>query len=829
MVIADPPTGSPPEHAAEDAAASSEQVQLPNLRELRWPVVQALRALERAASDLEIGEHVADAMALTQQQRTAMIPSGQETKLKNRVGWTVHELKEIGVLHYPEPGRRALTALGMEADEERVSDLRAAFEASKSPSSKQQVDDRQRTDPPTAWLIRAGGRGESADYNIEHGLAGIGFGQVPDLRGFSGRDDLEAAVRRDDPAAGKQSNANRAGQLWRFGRELRVGDLVVMPQESGTEVALGTVGSEYWYDADREPDWRHHWAAVDWRRTGVPRAALKQDLQRSLGAQQTVFTLTRNDAPWRVQQLLETGKDPGPRVDDDSGSVDLSALVKQFYGETGYPTDAHLEQERLREEWARKLSEENVASLSRRDLLAYTNNAVDYGQYVDRGEGRRQQWILDLDDAEYDRLLDSIRDLCWGEDELSTRIDRLVDWVGGFNRDTGTKGFSGIQVSRTLAICFPEQFLPFPSQIGTWGRESALRVLGLPEPQGSYGQRLADANNRLREHLAPHFDDDPQAIACFLTWLRGQETDSGGGDEPDDGASDLSVLVERFRDESGYPTEAHEEQERLRTEWADKLAPENIAGFSPHDLTAVASHGAWNRAMYVYPNPRGVMQWIRNLDDEEYSRLLGHIRYLCWDDDELWLRYDRLTDSRSDRKVKGLKNETTSKLLAICHPKDFLPIGTHDGRWSRQTMLRRLGLPAPRGSSHGQRVVDANNRLREHLEPHFGDDTLAMGSFLEWLLEQESPDSPMDLAELANELLVEAEFLEDIVSLLEDKGQVILYGQARRTWPVNLQRRLPRTSRVGRWCSSIRPRPMRTSSRGTGQQGPVPTEAFASS
>ena len=252
----------------------------------------------------------------------------------------------------------------------------------------------------------------------------------------------------------------------------------------------------------------------------------------------------------------------------------------------------------------------------------------------------------------------------------------------------------------------------------------------------------------------------------------------------------------------GYPTEAHEEQERLRTEWADKLAPENIAGFSPHDLTAVASHGAWNRAMYVYPNPRGVMQWIRNLDDEEYSRLLGHIRYLCWDDDELWLRYDRLTDSRSDRKVKGLKNETTSKLLAICHPKDFLPIGTHDGRWSRQTMLRRLGLPAPRGSSHGQRVVDANNRLREHLEPHFGDDTLAMGSFLEWLLEQESPDSPMDLAELANELLVEAEFLEDIVSLLEDKGQVILYGPP-GTGKTYLARELAKTLATDESCRAL--------------------------
>ncbi len=37
-------------------------------------------------------------------------------------------------------------------------------------------------------------------------------------------------------------------------------------------------------------------------------------------------------------------------------------------------------------------------------------------------------------------------------------------------------------------------------------------------------------------------------------------------------------------------------------------------------------------------------------------------------------------------------------------------------------------------------------------------------------------NSLLDLNELARELLIEGEFLEDIVSLLDDKGQVILYG-----------------------------------------------------
>ena len=775
MAITDPPTGSQLESAADDATTSSGQVHLPNLRELRWPVVQALRAFERAASEVEIGEHVADAMALTQEQRTVMIPSGQETKLKNRVGWTVHELKEIGVLHYPEPGQRALTPLGLEVGEEEINARRAAYERSKSSSGTRKTAGLHQPDTPVAWLIRAGEGGEVSDYNIEHGLARIGYtnyGRLPDLRSLSSRDGLVEAMRSassdtpDGSPAKPKTIPEQARQLWMFGTEVHKGHLVVMPRMTD-HVAVGEVESEYWYD-EGDPDWPHR-VSVRWKHREVPHADLKDDLLSSIKAPGTIHPIRSTDAPWRLQRVMETGRDPGARVGDATGpknaDVDLSALVEQFRSETGYPTDAHEEQERLREEWAEKLSAENVASLSPEDLTAYTNHAVDYGEYVNP-VGGVMQWISKLDGVQYDRLRESIHDLCWGEDELSTRIDRLLGWYGGSHGETGTKGFAQGNVSATLAICHPDRFLPVIGQEGAWGRVHMLRKLGLPEPQGTtFGQRVVDANDRLRQHLAPHFDDDPLAIATFLYWLREDET------------PDLSALVERFRAESGYPTEEHKQQRRLRAEWAEKLAPENIADLSRLDLTGVASHGTWSAGTYVYPHVQGVMKWIRELDDDEYSRMLDHIRYLCCDeDDEPWRRFDQLTDSRSSRKTKGLKDSTTSRLLAISHPDDFLAIGVQGGQWGRAAMLQRLGLPKPTGSSHGQRVLDANDRLREHLEPYFRGDTLEMAAFLGWLLEQDWADGGPGLAGLAERLLVDLQFLEDIVSLLEDKKQVILYG-----------------------------------------------------
>ena len=322
------------------------------------------------------------------------------------------------------------------------------------------VPPKKQADAPTAWLIRAGGQGEFADSFVENKITAVDYDIPHDLSDVSSHEEMVELVSRNSP--GLDDPRPRARLLWNFVSVVRRGDRVVMPRKSNSQFALGTVTGDYEYrhDLDKMP----HTVPVHWKRTNVGRDVVGKDLLDKLkkSYRPTINEIRDEDLAWRLHQLMETGLDPGPRAGSGGEDSDLADLVERFRDETGYPTDAHREQERLRKEWAGKLASANVASLSREDLLAYTNNAVDYGDYVDRGEGRRQQWIIDLDDAGYDRLLNSIHDLCWGNDELSARIDRLVDRVGGFNTDTGTLGFTGIQVSRTLAICFPEKFLPFP-------------------------------------------------------------------------------------------------------------------------------------------------------------------------------------------------------------------------------------------------------------------------------------------------------------------------------------------------------------------------------
>lgn len=214
---------------ADRVAAENDPLWIPNRSLLWWPALRALRDIGRAATDDEITEHIADSMSLSQQQRVEMTPSGQRTKLRTRVGWAVHELKEIDAVHHPERGYRALTPLGYEVDEGQIKTLRAAFEANTTSSGVEEQQGWDLTDAPTVWGIRAGRQGERYDHNLEHGLAGVSFGFFLDLRTVLSRDELKDALRSQAREAGNRTISNHAGQLWRMRTDVRVGDLVVMP------------------------------------------------------------------------------------------------------------------------------------------------------------------------------------------------------------------------------------------------------------------------------------------------------------------------------------------------------------------------------------------------------------------------------------------------------------------------------------------------------------------------------------------------------------------------------------------------------------------------
>jgi restriction system protein len=165
----------------------------------------------------------------------------------------------------------------------------------------------------TVWLIRAGKFGERDQWCLEKGYAAGGWREVADLTDATTRPKVRKLVEDAFPTQPAAFHANHTGQLHALRNRIAVGDIVVLPLKTTRHLALGTVSCGYRYLADEADPDRRHTIGVEWTRTDVPRTAIKQDLLYSLGAFLTVCEISRNDGAWRLQQVLETGQDPGAR------------------------------------------------------------------------------------------------------------------------------------------------------------------------------------------------------------------------------------------------------------------------------------------------------------------------------------------------------------------------------------------------------------------------------------------------------------------------------------------------------------------------------------
>ena len=94
-----------------------------------------------------------------------------------------------------------------------------------------------RGDVPNAWLIRAGKHGEDEDFNLDRGLATVGWNELPDLRSVSSLVEMKRLVREADPDANERSVSVQANQLWS-----RRTDQVNRPHRGTRQVESGGVG-----------------------------------------------------------------------------------------------------------------------------------------------------------------------------------------------------------------------------------------------------------------------------------------------------------------------------------------------------------------------------------------------------------------------------------------------------------------------------------------------------------------------------------------------------------------------------------------------------------
>lgn len=163
----------------------------------------------------------------------------------------------------------------------------------------------------TAWVVRVGEAGERDAWALGNGLAGGGFHEVGSLADLPDRAAIQSAVAgafQGDPPG---RIANFTGQLNALRHVIKPGDVIVTPLKTTKKIALGVCTSGYTFRADESDPDKRHVIGVDWKRTDVSRAAIKDDLLNTLNGAMTIFRAERNDAEKRLRAVLDTGVDPG--------------------------------------------------------------------------------------------------------------------------------------------------------------------------------------------------------------------------------------------------------------------------------------------------------------------------------------------------------------------------------------------------------------------------------------------------------------------------------------------------------------------------------------
>jgi len=152
------------------------------------------------------------------------------------------------------------------------------------------------------WLVRAGRRGEQEEGAFKHSVITIGWNEFDDLSKIKSKEDLTNLYIKLHPDTKKMKVVNEVGQIWRFIREIKKGDLVALPLKTQSAIAIGEIIGDYEY-RELTPNIKHI-RKVKWLKT-IPRSSFDQDILYSLGAFMTVCRIERNDAENRVRKLLQ--------------------------------------------------------------------------------------------------------------------------------------------------------------------------------------------------------------------------------------------------------------------------------------------------------------------------------------------------------------------------------------------------------------------------------------------------------------------------------------------------------------------------------------------
>jgi restriction system protein len=165
----------------------------------------------------------------------------------------------------------------------------------------------------TIWGIHAGATGDAETLFLKGNVVAIGWDQFGDLSQCQTREQYRVKYAKVFPNDKAGAIPVNAGQLFRFVREMKVGDLVAYPSKLTREIHLGRVTGDYAYRPEARSSYPNQ-RTVTWLKA-VPRTAFTQGALYEIGSAMSFFQIKTYAEEYLA---LLAGKPAEPVVADDT-------------------------------------------------------------------------------------------------------------------------------------------------------------------------------------------------------------------------------------------------------------------------------------------------------------------------------------------------------------------------------------------------------------------------------------------------------------------------------------------------------------------------------
>ena len=143
-----------------------------------------------------------------------------------------------------------------------------------------------------AWVVRCGSTGEKSRLDIfeANSIAAIGGWWTEDLSQINNQEEIKDELRDIYPDSSNQQLGSWASIIFRFVKEIVVGDLILTPSTTSEEVLIGRCQGDYEYWQEWNDDEFKHVRSVDWLKK-VSRSELSDTFIKSIGRPPTVYSV----------------------------------------------------------------------------------------------------------------------------------------------------------------------------------------------------------------------------------------------------------------------------------------------------------------------------------------------------------------------------------------------------------------------------------------------------------------------------------------------------------------------------------------------------------